>query len=66
MIAMTDSSANIHLARQATQIIAPVLMDNEIKARLTDGRIVESTHIAKLQLPGLSRLVIQIHISPKI
>ena len=40
-------------------------MDNEMKARLSDGSTTESTHIATLELPGLSKLAIKIHILPK-
>ena len=66
MLAIADSGANIHLARQATPTMAPVIMDNEMKARLLYGITMESTHIATLQLPGLSKLARQIHILPKI
>ena len=31
MLEIADSGANIHLARQATPRMAPVLMDNEMK-----------------------------------
>ena len=65
MLAITNSGANIHLARQATPTMAPVIMENETKARLPDGSTMESTHIATLQLPGLSKQAIQINISPK-
>ena len=41
-------------------------MDNEMKLRLPDGSTMDSTHIATLQLPGISRLARQIHIFPKI
>ena len=47
--AITDSGANINLARQAPHTIAPVIMDNKIKSRLPDGSNTESTHIATLQ-----------------
>ena len=66
MIAIIDSGVNIHLARQATPKMSPLMMDNEIKARLPDGITMESTHIATLQLPGLSKQARQIHIFPKI
>ena len=65
MLAIADYGANIHLARQATPTMSPVVMDNEIKARLTDGRTVESKYIATLQLPGISKLSRNIHIFPK-
>ena len=56
MIKIADSGANIHLAKQATPTMAPVIMDNEMKARLTDGSTMELKNIAILQLPGLTRL----------
>ena len=58
MLAISDSGANIHLARQATPKMAPVMMENETKARLPDGSTMEYTHIATLQLPGLSKQAI--------
>ena len=39
-------------------------MSNEMKARITDGRIMESSHIETLQIPGLSKQARQIHILP--
>ena len=55
MLAITDSGTNIHLARQATLTMSPVIMENEMKARLPGGITMESTHIATLQLTGLSK-----------
>ena len=66
MLAIADSGANIHLVRQATPTMARVIMNNEMKARLPDESTMESTHIATLQLPCLSRIARQIHIFPKI
>ena len=65
MLEISDSGANIHLSRQATPTMFPVIMDNKMKERLPDGSTMESTHIATLQIPGLSRLARQINISPK-
>ena len=62
ILAIADSDANIHLARQATPTISPVIMENEMKVRLSDGSTVESTHIATLDLPGLRKQVRHIHI----
>ena len=45
--------------------MAPVITENEIQARLPDISTMESTHIATLQLPGLSKLARQIRILPK-
>ena len=65
MLEITDSGANIHLARQATPTMAPVIMDNEMKSRLQYGGTMDSTHIATLQLPGIIKLSMHIHIFPK-
>ena len=46
--------------------MAPVIVDNEMKSRLPDGSTMQSTHIATLQLPGLSNIARQIQIFPKI
>ena len=43
----------------------PVIMDNEMKARLPDGSPMDSIYIVTLQIQGLSRLARQIQISPK-
>ena len=62
MLEIEDSGVNIHIARQATPTMAPVIMENETKARLPDGRTIDYTHIATLQIPGLSKQAIHIHI----
>ena len=56
MLAISDSGTNIHLAIKATPKIDPLIMENEMKARLPDGSTMEPTHIATLQIPGLSKL----------
>ena len=66
MVAITDSGENIHLTRQATPKMASVTINHEMKARLSDGSTMDSTHISTLQLPGLIRLARQIQIFPKI
>ena len=58
MLAIADSGANINLARQTTSTMAPVIIKNAMKSILPDGSTMESTNIATLQLPGLSRLAI--------
>ena len=45
--------------------MAPVIMDNEIKARLPYGITMELTHKTTIQLPDISKLARQIHIFPK-
>ena len=66
MLAIADPGANIHLTRQSTPTISPVIMENEMKARLPDGITMDSKHIATLYLQGLSKQARQIHIFPKI
>ena len=56
MLAIADSGVNIHMARQATPTMALVIMDNEMKERLINESTMEWTHIATLQLLGVSRL----------
>ena len=50
MISIADSGANIHLSKQATTIMAPVIISNEITSRIPNGSTVESSHIGTLQL----------------
>ena len=64
MLEITDSRANIHLARQAMPTMAPVMMENYMKERLPDGSTMDYTHIATLQLLGIRKQAIQIHIFP--
>ena len=65
ILSITDYGANIHLVRQSISTMAPLIMDNEMKVRLSDGSTIDSTHIATLQIPGLRKLARQIHIFPK-
>ena len=65
MLAIKKSGANTYLAIQATHTMAPIIMENETKERLPDGSTMESTNISTLQLPGLIKQAIQIHILPK-
>ena len=53
MIAIVDSGANIHLAKQSTTTMPPVIMSNEITTRLPDGSTMDSLHIATLQILGI-------------
>ena len=48
MLEIADSGVNIHLEKQATPTMASVILENCMKARLLDGRTMESTHIATL------------------
>ena len=56
MLEIADSGANIQLAIQVIPTMDPVIMDTEMKSILLDGSTMESTHIATLQLPVLSKL----------
>ena len=65
MLEISDSGANIHLAKQSTKTMAPVIISNDTTARLPNGSKIESSHIATLQLPGLSKQASHIRIVPK-
>ena len=45
--------------------MAPFVISNNIITRLPDGSTMESSHIATLQLPGLSKQARKVHIFPK-
>ena len=66
MLEIVESGASIHLSRQSTPTMAPVMIDNDIKSRLPDESTMESTHIATLQLQDLLKQERHIHILPKI
>ena len=65
MLAIAYSGENIHLEKQATPIMALVIMSNDMTSIIPDGRTMESLHIATLQILGLSKQLRQIHILPK-
>ena len=65
MLAISDSGANIHLQKQATTTMAPVIISNYTTSRLPDVSKMESSHIATLQLPVIRKQSRQIHIEPK-
>ena len=50
MLEISDSGANIQLAKQATTTMAPVIMSNETIERLSDGSTMDSSHIATLHI----------------
>ena len=62
MLEIVYLGANIYLERQATPTTYPVMMENEMKERISYGSTIELTHIATLQLLGISKLAIPIHI----
>ena len=64
MLAITDSSENIHLEKQAITITPPLIISNETIARLPDGNTMESSHIATIQISGIIKQEMQIHILP--
>ena len=65
MLEIADSGVNIHLAKQSTPTMAPIIMENYMKASLPYGSTMESKHIATLQLPGLRNQARKIYIYPK-
>ena len=46
--------------------MAPVIISNDITARLEDGSTMELSHIETLQIPGIIKQARQIHILPRI
>ena len=46
--------------------MAPVIISNDVEARLLDGITMESSHIETLHLPGLSKQTRHIHIFSKL
>ena len=65
MLTIADLVTNIHLAKQATPTMAPIFVENDMKARLAYRSTMEPTHIEKLQLPVLSNQLRQIPILPQ-
>ena len=65
MLAIADSDTNIHLAKQATTTIIPVIIPNDMTARLPYGSTMESLYISTLYLPVIIKQSRQIHILPK-
>ena len=64
-LTIVDSDKKIHLENEATPTMAPVIMQNIITARLPYVITMESSHVATLQLPGLTKKSRQIQIPPK-
>ena len=64
-LAIAKSGANIHIEKQSTPIIYPVIMSKDMTERLLDGCAMDFSHIATLHLTCLSKQAIQIHIYPK-
>ena len=65
-LAIVDSGANIHLEKKVIMTMAPVIISNDMIERLPHGIVVNSSHIATLHQPGLSKQDRQIHIFSKI
>ena len=64
-LATDGSGANTHLANEATPKMAPVIMSKHITARLPDITTMESSHVATIHIPGLTRKSRKNHITPK-
>ena len=65
-LGITDLGENIHISNESTTTMYPVILLNNMHARLKDGSTMESSHIATLQLPGIIKKSRQIHILHKI
>ena len=65
MLALADSGENIHLTKQATTTMVPVIISNDMTERLVYGSTLDQSHIATIQLPGISKQAIQIHTCSK-
>ena len=65
MLAIAESGANLHPEKQATTTMAPVIMPNEMTERPPYGSTMEYSHIATLQISGLSKQARQIQIFSK-
>ena len=48
MLAIAESGTNIHIAKKTTPTMAPVIMSNDMKARLPAGSTMYSSYIATL------------------
>ena len=66
MLVITDSGTNVHLSKQATTTMVPVIIPSYITSMLTDSITMELSHIATLQIPGIIKQARQIRIFPKI
>ena len=64
-LAIVDSGANMHLAKQATTTMFPVIISNGTTSRLSHGRTLQSLHTATIQIPGQIKQASQIQISPR-
>ena len=64
-LAITESGPNIHISKKVTTKTTPVIMSNNITERIPYGSTMELSHIAKINIPDLSKQARQIHIPPK-
>ena len=64
-LAIVESGSNIPLSNKATPRMSPVIIQNNMIERLPHGSTIESSHVATLQLPGITRKSRQVHIYPK-
>ena len=64
-LANADSVANIHLEKQATTTMDPVIISNNMTERLPDGSTMDSSHIATFHLPGIRKYASKNKIYPK-
>ena len=66
MLSIAESGTNIHLAKQPTTTMVPVIISNYMTTRLPYESTMDSLHIATLHISGISKQESQIHIFPKI
>ena len=65
ILSIAESGTNIHPEKLDTTTMDPVIIWNEMTARLLYGSTMESSHIVTLQIPGLSKQARHIYISQK-
>ena len=65
MLEIADSGAKTHLLKKSNPTMAPLIMANDMKARLPDGSTMKSSYKEALQIIGLSNQDRQIHNFPK-
>ena len=65
ILVLAYAGANIHLAKQMTTTTSPVIISNEIIARLLYGSTMDSSQITTIQLSGISNQARKNQILPK-
>ena len=63
-LSVTEFGMNIHLSNISTPTVAPVTCTHTTEEKLPDGKTMESTHVATLPIPGMSKKAKIIQIYP--